>query len=280
MKKAKFITIFILLLILITLLVVALWCVLLPGDVKDTIGSLRWRRDMEIPPSLPQAPAWMEQMIEANYNKSHHRTSENVLLNALGQLQISGPENIMTYITQDSPCKTLKPHIKTFERIHKDLPDSQLFVRLFKAIEKFYFAYCGRDERYRKLFSPHDAELIALHEQFVDCEGSPDWYENPNSTTRCAEANEVVKCNVETLQTEIGERAAKAYQCIFEVVLDAVMIHPCNFTTVTMSELSFKSAAEIPSGSKALILFFTFVVIFMLWKNANKDFILTQLMTS
>lgn len=259
MKQAKFISIFILLLILIALLVVALWCVLLPEDVKDTIGIIRWRRNMDLP---PQTPAWMEQMIETNSNKSHQRTTENVLLNALGQLEISGPENIMTYITRESSCKTLKAHIKTFERIHKDLPDSQLFVRLFKAIEKFHFMFCGRDERYRKVFSQHDVELLALHEQFVDCEGSPDQYENPNSTIRCAEADNIVKCNVETLKSEIGERAARVYECIFEAVLDEAMIQPCNFTTVK-GELSFKSAGN-SNHFKATILFFTFVIIFML----------------
>lgn len=254
MTKKQVVSFFLLFVVMLLLLIVGVWCYVLPKDVKQTIENIRWRRNF----NSPQAPDWMERMIRENSNKSLSRESENVLLNALGQLQISGPENIMTYITKDTPCKKLKPSLKIFEKYEKDLPQTQLYVRLFRAVRKFYLLYCGKDERYRKVLLRYESELIGIREQFIDCEGSPDWYDNLNSTKRCAEANDVLKCDYETLRSEIGVRASKAFSCIFKSVLEETMIQTCNLTTV-----SFESAGSSNEFS-ATILFFTFAVIFML----------------
>ena len=262
MNKGKFLSIFLFLVTLAAVLVVVLWQFILPEDIKDSMGIIRWRRNSDVPLPTPQTPPWMGEMIVANANRSNQRTSENILLNALGQLQISGPENIMAYISMQSTCATIRPYLKIFERNHKDLPDSQLFVRLFKAVEKFHLSFCGNNERYRRIFSMHEVELTALHEQFVDCEGEPDWYERTNSTTRCAEADNVVKCYGETLKSEIDESTARAYVCLLETVLNVAMVGPCNFTTVSI-DLSFNSTGS-SSVFTTEILFFTLLVVFML----------------
>lgn len=249
MKDAKFISIFVLLLILIALLIFTLWCVVLPELAKDAFGIQRKRRE---------PPLWMEQMMEQSNNKSLQRSSENILLTALGRLEISGPEDVMTYITVDSPCKQLKPHIGTFERHRKDVPDKKLFVRLFNAIKKFYSMYCGRDERYQKLFTKSQDELQNLHENFEDCKGAPDWYENMNATLRCEDAHIIMNCFVDTLRMEIGDGAANAWQCIFKSVVNEAMIQPCNFANNIADDVS-----RSRSGWMLLwmILFATFIVV-------------------
>lgn len=256
MKNSKFISIFVLLLILITLLIVALWTVRLPEDVKDTIGISRWTRGAKR--NSPQSPEWMERMIDTNSNKSRQRSAENVLLNALGMLEISGPENVMTYIHLDAPCKKLKPYINVFERYRKDVPDKQLYIRLFNAIKKFHSIFCGRDERYRKLFAQWQDELLRLHEQFVDCQGAPDWYENP--TTLCADASNVVNCNVETLRMEIGSDAANAFECIFVPIVNEAMIQPCNLAA---SKRDFCFEDCVSAGARSLR-FEAFLILFTL----------------
>lgn len=258
MKSAKFISIFILLLVAITLAAAALWWILLPQDVEDIVGVLRQRRNMEL---RQQPPAWMKEMLERHSNNSVGRTGENVLLNALGQMEVSGPENIMNYITHNSACKELRRHIIVFERYRAHLPDDELYVRLFKAIESFHAIYCGKDERYRKLFSRWQDELLGLHEQFVDCEGQPDWYENPNATTRCADAKVIMMCNVNSLRLEIGESVAKAWKFIFKSVLDKAMVQPCNFTKDEYFDgLGTGSAANSLNAGVALIVFILAVV--------------------
>lgn len=255
MKDAKFTCIFVLLLIVITLLAAALWCFLLPEDVKDTVGIKRWRRVPQQPP-----PDWMTQMIETNANKSRLHFSENVLLNALGQLKISGPEDVMTYITLDSPCKTLKHYSDVFERYHKDVPDKELYVRVFKAIKKFTFIYCGRDERYRKLFARNQDRIVGLHEQFEDCQGQLDWYENFNDATRCDDARSIISCYEDALRMDIGSDVARAWKCIFKAVVNEAMIRPCNFTAT--HEEPFYSSSKLMRAD-AVILFIMLVTYLM-----------------
>lgn len=259
MKSAKFISIFILLLVLITLAAAALWWILLPQDVEDIVEVLRQRRNMEL---RQQPPAWMKEMVERNANNSFGRTGENVLLNALGQMEVSGPENIMNYITHDSACKELRRHIIVFERYRPHLPDDELYVRLFKAIENFYAIYCGKDERYRKLFSRWQDELLRLHEQFVDCEGKPDWYENPNATTRCADAKVIMMCYVDSLRLEIGEPVGKAWKCIFKSVLDKAMVQPCNFSKDENFDGLGSAANSLKAGAVLIVLILIIVFIF------------------
>lgn len=229
-KSSKCLYIFILLPVFIALLFLFLWSFIVPQDLKDTVGILRWRRNVTSP-SI-SSPEWMDQMIQTNTNKSNHRVGENVLLNALGQLEISGPENVMTYVTLESSCKKLKPHLIVFERYRKDLPDKMLYVRLFKAVKKFYSIYCGRDERFQKLFAKWQDQLQGLHEQFVDCEGDPDWYEESNVTNLCENAINIVNCYSDSLEMETSKSVAKAWKCLFQLVLNEAMIHPCQFMSM------------------------------------------------
>lgn len=260
MKSAKFLSIFIIVLILITLMAVALWCVILPEDAKEAIEMFRWPRSSEHREPL----AWMDQAIETNSNKSLARLGANVLMIGLGELEISAPENVMTYITFESPCKTLKPQIKRFERYRNILPDNKLYVRLFKAIEKFHSMYCGRDERYRKLFSQWQEELLGLHEQFVDCEGAPDWYENSNTTILCSDARNIMNCYAESIKVEIGIDAAKAWKYLFRSVLNEAMIKRCKFP-VMKQDLAFNvESISAESFSSLGLIFISLSVLFIL----------------
>lgn len=261
MKKEKFISLLIFSIVFLGLVVTVLWRFILPLDIKESISIIRWRREMDPPPTTP-TPI-IDIMIESSSNKTTQRTSENILLNALGHLQISCPEDIMAFIQMQSSCSDIKPYLKVFERNHKDLSDDQLFVRLFKAVEKFYAIFCGKNERFRRIFIEHEAELKGLHEQFADCQGAPDWYENKNSSLRCTEAANIVKCYGESLRNEINESTARAFVCLLEQVLNVTMTGPCSFTTVAI-DLSFhSSSASNSSEFIAIILFFTLVVIFM-----------------
>ena len=256
MKSSKCLLIFIFLPILIAILIVALWCILVPEDVKHTIGILRWRRNPELPSN--RSPEWMEQIIQMNSNRSNHRTGENVLLNALGQLEISGPENIMTYVTLESPCKKMKPYLNVFKRYQEDVSDKSLYVRLFKAVKKFYSIFCGQDERYQKLFSKWHDQLLRLHEQFIDCDGAPDWYENSNETILCENAKNIVNCYSESLKMEASIKVAKAWKCIFQLVLNEAMTKTCQFQTLPheFDDIFSSSAQNSKNLNVILILLF------------------------
>lgn len=255
LKNFKFCSIFVLLLILITLAALILWCLLLPEDVKDALGMLRRRRNMEVETEHP--PRWIEELVQTNVNKTVERKGENVLINALGQLGISSPENIMAMITLDSPCKNLKPHLNAFGRHHEDVPDTNLYARLFNAIKKFASIYCGPDERYRKLFTKWQEVLLGLHEQFVDCDGQPDWFENTNATSVCASAENIMNCYGESLRVEIGDVGAKAWKWIFTHAVNELTVKPCKFSAqnvVLSSDEVFGSSSVRPESGMLLAL--------------------------
>lgn len=260
MKSSKCLFIFILLPILIALLIAGLWCILVPEDIKNTVGILRWRRNPEL--LSHRSPEWIDQMIQTNSNKSSHRLGENVLLNALGQLEISGPENIMTYISMDSPCKKMRPHLNVFKRYEKDIPDKSLYVHLLKAVKKFYSIYCGRDRKYQKLFADWKDQLLGLHEQFIDCEGVPDWYEDSNATSLCETASNIVNCYYDYLVMETSKSVAKAWKYIFQSVLNEAMTQPCRFST-SKEELSIFSSSLRTSSKSSM----TFIALFASFLN-------------
>lgn len=267
-KSAKFLSIFVPLLVLITLLIVILWCLLLPENVKDSLGLLQWSRYTRNIHLRATPPPWVEEEIEANSKSSTEHLRLNVMLRELAELGVSRPEDVMSFVTNDLACKELKPHVRSFERYCKHVPDKKLYVRLFKAIRSFYSIFCRGDERYRKLFTQWQEELLSLHEQFVDCEGPPDWYENGNATMLCSEAANIRNCYVETLRMEIGSGAAKAWENIFLNVLNQAMIQPCTFVEVKHPHSSFDNLfGSTASAAKQVIslMFLTLVNIFILW---------------
>ncbi|CRK87300.1 CLUMA_CG001102, isoform A [Clunio marinus] len=176
-----------------------------------------------------QTPVWINEIIETSGNKSRGRASENVLLNGLAQLEISSPENIMTYITHESPCKKLKPYVNAFKRYRHNLPSNSLYVRLFKAVEKFRSIYCTNEDKYRRIFLQHQDELISLHEQFADCDGKPDWYENMNASNLCEDAKNILNCYEDALCKEVGCGVAEAWSFIFQQIMNETLIRPCDF---------------------------------------------------
>lgn len=241
---------------LIALLIAALWCILVPENVENSVGIWRLRRTSKLSPH--RTSEWMEQIIQVNSNKSNQRNGENVLVNALGHLGISAPEHVMTYVTLESPCKKMKPHLNVFERYQDDVPDKKLYVHLFKAVRKFYSIYCGRDERYQKLFSKWQDQLLRLHEQFIDCDGAPDWYENSNVTNLCESARNVVNCYSESLTMETSKSVAKAWKCLFQSVLNEAMLKPCQFSS-SRREFSFEDVFSSAGNSRNLNVIFIYL---------------------
>lgn len=273
MKFVKILSILVILLILITSLIVVLWIVLAPEKLQSAIGTIRLRRNLEAAQETTtkavESSQWINQMIETNSNKTLIRTEENVLLNTLEQLEISSPEDVMTYITVEGGCKKLKHYINVFENNHKDLPDSKLYVRLFRAIEKFHTIVCGREERYHKFFLTWQDELTGLHENFLDCQGEPDWYELENSTVICAKADSILKCYQRDISEFVGAIVGETWTCIFKRVVNAALNIPCNFTKTPHHEklisLEDDGSTSVAVKIKATILLFFIIVLYLIY---------------
>lgn len=156
---------------------------------------------------------------------------ENVLEVALAKLLITSPEDIMTtFVTREGfGCKQLKHSLRTFGTNYVgDLKSDLVYVRLFRSIGKFFQLFCDQNEKYRKVFTPFQDELIKLHEEFMDCQGSLDWYER-NSTIACIEAGKIIECYHEALIFDIDNKFIYHYIDVFEKIINEALSKPCKF---------------------------------------------------
>lgn len=155
---------------------------------------------------------------------------ENVLEVALAKLLITSPEDIMTtFVTRENfGCKQLKHSLRIFGTNYEDNLKSDLYFRLFSSIKIFFKFFCGQNEKYRKIFTPLQDELIKLHEAFIDCQGSLDWYEK-NSTLACTEANRIIECYHEALIFDVGYKFVYHYIDIFKKIINEALSKPCKF---------------------------------------------------
>lgn len=180
------------------------------------------------------------QDLEASKNKSRLREMENSLEIALAKLLITSPEDIMiTFMTRENfGCKDLKRALQTFSsRYDGDLKSELVYVRLFRSIAKFFQLLCNdnHNEKLRKIFNPWQDELLKLHEEFVDCQGTLDWYER-NSTFACAEANKIIECYHAAMSFDISRKVVRNYLEVFEKVMNEAMSESCKFERITSAE--------------------------------------------
>ena len=110
-------------------------------------------------------------------------------------------------------------------------------MRLFKGIEKFHTLFCGKDDQqYRRVISSCEEPLRSLHEQFIDCEGKLDWYEKMNSSIVCSDARSILECYHTATITKCNTDVARHLIHLFEYVLNAILIPPCDFASIINSK--------------------------------------------
>lgn len=125
---------------------------------------------------------------------------ENQLMLNLANLQITSPERIILQITGtrkpydvcDKVLKMINNTLRGQRECHPLEPDN-LYVKLFRGLEMFVSAYC-RDDQFQRSFNHHLDCYNELHEEYIDCEGLPDWFENSNKSKLCLVFRDIVEC--------------------------------------------------------------------------------------
>lgn len=203
--------------------------------LKDRISNLFTKRS--VTDDVTISPLLNNEIIQDINNKTLIHSEVNILMVSLGQLEISSPEKIMAYINDDNGCKKMKHYLGIYKKNHKNVANNNLYVRLFKGIEKFYTLFCGNDDHhYRRIISSCEESLRSLHEQFIDCEGKLDWYEKVNSSIVCSDAKNILECYHTVTLTKCNADVARKLTHLFEYVLNALLIPSCNFTSIINSK--------------------------------------------
>ncbi|KAG5682767.1 hypothetical protein PVAND_012100 [Polypedilum vanderplanki] len=196
--------------------------------IEDIFEHFRYRRSNNV--TADNSTQLISQMMEQKLNNSKTREKENVLATSLAKLLITSPEDIMKFITEENfGCKKINHAINTFRKnFYGDLRIDNTYIKLFRALDKFYNLICGENEIYRKIFSSFQDDIAKLNEEFAVCTGELDWYEK-NSTIACDEGQKILNCYHEALIYDVGEKVAFYYDKVFKKIINSSLTHPCKF---------------------------------------------------
>ena len=106
---------------LICLMLISLNCseaVSIDG-LKDRIRNLFTKRSVPNVIESTISPLLVNKIIQDTNNKTLIHSEVNILMVSLGQLEISSPEKIMAYITEDNSCKKMKHYLGIIRKITK-----------------------------------------------------------------------------------------------------------------------------------------------------------------
>lgn len=110
---------------------------------------------------------------------------------ALANLQIVNPERIILLLTSNTNnyevCNKMSIALKNVELSQKHckpLEDNNLYMLLLHGLTMAHIQYCKNNE-FRNAFMENIECYKELHEEYIDCEGPADWFENSNETKLC-----------------------------------------------------------------------------------------------
>lgn len=103
-----------------------------------------------------------------------------------------------------------------------------LYMRLFGGAKKFHSLFCLKEE-FKKKMTQYLACFKDLREEFIDCSGEGDWFENSNLSIVCETSTNIAKCNFLRTMEECGENAALLLTCLTKSIFETVLVPTCDF---------------------------------------------------
>lgn len=122
------------------------------------------------------------------------------------------------------------------------LPNNSLYIRLYEGTKKFNSLFCLNQEFKKKILT-YVTCFNDLREEFIDCEGEGDWYENSNSTSVCDTFKTIIECDYTRTAEECGDEAAFILTCLSKTVFETVLIPKCELPKPKEMEKFEKSEA-------------------------------------
>ncbi|XP_019892806.1 uncharacterized protein LOC101895554 [Musca domestica] len=135
-------------------------------------------------------------------NRIPGHCDENKILQQFARLYITSPERIVHLLTERPLFNTCNQVSDVLTKINKILTRHQafsvdnLYVKLYNGLKHFDDNICQRS------FSAEDKDLTnyqdciqELHEDLIECEGPPDWFEKTNEAVVCQYLNDIVNCH-------------------------------------------------------------------------------------
>lgn len=167
---------------------------------------------------------------EKNYKRQVPQKvcDENTLMLNLATLEIKSPDRIISMASAGNLyeyCQKIKKNLAVTDALLKHcVPlerENNLYIRLINGTRRFHNLSCTIDSKYHKCLDTHMTCLTQLHEEFLECEGPDDWYEEPRGI--CAQYETILNCNYIKVSELCGLEAAHYLHLIAKEVFDTVL---------------------------------------------------------
>lgn len=200
---------------------------------ENSAADIFTRFFYKMSPSNPDFASYRLQN-QHNTDKLHKRQvvqkvcDENTLMLNLATLEIKSPDRIISMASAGNfyeYCQKIKKNLAVTDALLKHcVPlerENNLYIRLINGTRQFHNLSCTIDSKYHKCLDNHMTCLTQLHEEFLECEGPDDWYEEPRGI--CDKYETILNCNYIKVSELCGLEVAHYVHVIAKEVFDTVL---------------------------------------------------------
>lgn len=169
-----------------------------------------------------------DKLYKRQVNATPKVCDENTLMLNLATLEIKSPDRIISLASAGNfyeYCQKIKKNLAVTDALLTHcVPlehENNLYVRLINGTRQFHNLSCTMDSKYRKGLEKYMSCLTQLHEEFLECEGPDDWYEELQEL--CDDYETILNCNYIKVSELCGLEAAHYMHAIAKEVFNVVL---------------------------------------------------------
>ncbi|XP_017469755.1 PREDICTED: uncharacterized protein LOC108361615 [Rhagoletis zephyria] len=162
----------------------------------------------------------------------------------LACIRVTSPERILLLLTWDSVGNTCNSTHRVLGHINDTLtdcvpsPTTNLYMRLYRALEFFDEQICGRAETKSKHLENYRSCISELRDDFIDCEGPADWFEKRSKAYVCRQFTEIINCDYIRTALLCGLKPARMLRSFAaEIINKALVVSRLNYIHTRISSL-------------------------------------------
>lgn len=163
---------------------------------------------------------------------NHAICDDNQLLLHLANLDIIGPDRIVTLITGSNINDFCQRINTTLEAVDRELQNcvvlsrANLYIRLLNGTQIANRMLCTNNSL-RDGYKKYEECIQQLHEEYLECEGPEDWFEDLHVDRVCDVYESIINCNYFKTAELCGLEAAHYTHALEREIFKAVTLVDC-----------------------------------------------------
>lgn len=195
---------------------------------------------------------------------------ENQLLLQLARLYVTSPERIISLLSSKSLKSTCQEISDVLQHINATLSDSiplpkeNLYMKLNSGLDYFNSFICLYNPSSRGSHLTRHLECIQeLHDDLIECEGPPDWFEKSNAAVVCQYYNDIINCNYVKAAMLCGLKPALMLRTFSDEIMKKVVMLKCKVSRSLPhvdDPMPAKGCFQRSSALTKIMLWFIFII--------------------